>query len=85
MRHPCAEVAAQAQRLLQVQYPQMGWHDVQAHPLAKGFALTLHATLPAQTTVETAHDLAEQAETFLRSALTTLQRVTIHTEPFDHN
>jgi divalent metal cation (Fe/Co/Zn/Cd) transporter len=49
-----------------------------------GFALTTHAELPPRITIESAHAIAESAETLLRTDIPQLSRVTIHTEPFDH-
>lgn len=74
----------QAETLLNEHFPESGWHDLMVHCLAHGFSLSTHATLPANITVEAAHSVAETAEIVLRSQLPDLQRVTIHTEPFDH-
>jgi divalent metal cation (Fe/Co/Zn/Cd) transporter len=46
-----------------------------------GFALTLHAGLPPQMSLEAAHRIAEAAEITLRAEMPQLERVTIHTEP----
>lgn len=65
-------------------YPDAGWHDILAHRLAHGFALSVHATLAPDIPVEVAHTFAEKTEVLLRTQFPELQRVTIHTEPFDH-
>jgi divalent metal cation (Fe/Co/Zn/Cd) transporter len=84
-RRRAAAIEAQADTLLNERYPAVGWHNLAARSVnSHGFALNLHATLPAQMSVEEAHDMAESAETLLRGAIPELARVTIHTEPFDH-
>lgn len=72
-----------AMTLLTGKYPDAGWHDILVRSMPHGFALSIHATLPANISVEAAHTFAESAETLLRAQLPELQRVTIHTEPFD--
>ena len=79
-----ADMADTILPLLQSHYPHIGWHDLRLRPAVPGFALAVHATLPPQITVEAAHHIAESAETLLRGQWRQLQRVTIHTEPFDH-
>jgi cation diffusion facilitator family transporter len=79
-----ASVADAIMLLLQKHYPHIGWHDLRLRPSVSGFAMAVHATLPPQITVEAAHYIAESAETMLRGQWRQLQRVTIHTEPFDH-
>lgn len=74
-------ICTDAQVLLNAQYPQVGWHHFAAHATPQGFALNLHAALPAQITLEAAHELAEAAEATLRGAMPNLTRITIHTEP----
>lgn len=71
----------QARTLLRTQFPRAGWHDLDVYPVDEGYALTMHVTLPAEITVEAAHNLAEDAELRLRADLPQLERVTIHTEP----
>jgi divalent metal cation (Fe/Co/Zn/Cd) transporter len=80
----CEEIHVQVQNLLQQYYPKVGWHDLAVRAEQYGFALNLHATLPAEMSVEAAHNLAENAESLLRVQQPLLSRVTIHTEPFDH-
>ncbi len=70
--------------LLQERYPDINWHDLNVYYGRGGFSVTLHATLPPETPIESAHNIAESAETLLRSEILQLARVTIHTEPFDH-
>ena len=74
----------QALNLLHETFPRINWHDLRLYDRAHGVNLTLHAAVMADVTVEAAHDMAEHAETILRSHLPQLQRVTIHTEPHDH-
>lgn len=75
----------QAQTLLSEHFPGVGWHHLSARPQPEGIALNLHATLPPHISVEAAHGLAEEAETLLRASIPQLMRVTIHTEPYDHD
>lgn len=77
-------IETQSRGLLRVHYPQVDWHDFQVRGVDTGFVMTLHATLPANMTIGAAHEIAEQAEMLLRSKIVNLNRVTIHTEPFDH-
>jgi len=67
--------------LLRAADPDAGWHDAHLSALDGGSALTIHAALPADLSVEDAHTRAEAAETLLRVRLPQLRRVTIHTEP----
>lgn len=67
--------------LLSDHFPQGGWHDLSLHRQSAGLNVVAHAYLPPHLPIESAHDLAEQAERFLRGRLPTLNRVTIHTEP----
>lgn len=76
-----AAIEARADVLLKATFPAIGWHDLAARCVQGGYALVLHATLPAQTSIEQAHQIAESAETLLRARLVDLVRVTIHTEP----
>jgi len=74
-------IKAQAADLLYRHYPAGDWHDLRVTRYDDGYALALHTVLPAETTVEAAHEQAEAAEVLLRSRLDQLRRVTIHTEP----
>jgi cation diffusion facilitator family transporter len=71
----------EAQALLHQHFPAVNWHHFRASPLDDGCALLMHATLPAQTSVEEAHQIAESAEVLVRAELPRARRVTIHTEP----
>jgi cation diffusion facilitator family transporter len=71
----------EAADLLHRSYPDGEWHDLRVTRYEDGYALAAHTVLPAETTVEAAHDRAEAAEMLLRSRLGQLRRVTIHTEP----
>ncbi|MBI1279105.1 MAG: cation diffusion facilitator family transporter [Anaerolineaceae bacterium] len=70
-------------RLLNAHFPQADWHDIEAFPTVSGFMVAMHVTLPAQITVEAAHQIAESAEVLLRAHMPLIERVTIHTEPPD--
>ncbi|MEP6986161.1 MAG: cation diffusion facilitator family transporter [Chloroflexota bacterium] len=81
-----AEIAVfrrQVMGLLHAHFPQADWHNIEIFPTLSGFTLAMHVTLPAQITVEAAHQIAESAEILLRAHLPLLERVTIHTEPPD--
>ncbi|MEO1289297.1 MAG: cation diffusion facilitator family transporter [Chloroflexota bacterium] len=78
------EIEAQILTILDTHYAHVGWHDTRLQATPHGYALSIHATLPASISVEAAHTVAESAETTLRAQLPKLQRVTIHTEPYDH-
>jgi len=80
----CEEIRVEVQALLKEHYPDVGWHDFSVRADNHGFALNLHVTLPANISVEDAHDLSEAAESLVRVEQPLLNRVTIHTEPFDH-
>jgi hypothetical protein len=69
--------------LLSERFPHVGWHRLWVTPQGhdETFALTMHAALPANTSVEQAHHIAEAAEIALRTDMPLLNRVTIHTEP----
>ncbi len=73
----------QAAELLQAHFPQAEWHHFEIYPTLMGFTLTMHVTLPAQISLEAAHQIAESAEVLLRAHLPLLERITIHTEPPD--
>ncbi len=75
------QIVERAQQLLGAQFPDVHWHDLRVTALSEGAALTLHAELPAEMTLEEAHQLAEKAELALRSEIPCVLRVTIHTEP----
>ncbi|MCC6801590.1 MAG: cation-efflux pump [Anaerolineae bacterium] len=67
--------------LLRRRYPLLDWHHIHASPYDGGYALTMHVTLPAQMTLERAHQVAETAEMLVRTEFPRVGRVTIHTEP----
>lgn len=79
-----SQLEAQAHELLDAQYPGLDWHHVRVYPGQSGFAATMHVKLPPQMTIEAAHRLAEDAELFLRSQMPEIGRITIHTEPTEH-
>ena len=76
-----ADLKARAKALLFRQYPSGDWHDLRVTPYEDGYALAMHTVMPAETTVQAAHDHAEAAEVLLRTHLKQVRRVTIHTEP----
>lgn len=71
----------QALALLRESFLGVDWHHLELYPVDGHWTMTMHATLPAQMSVEAAHRVAESAETLLRARLPMLDRVTIHTEP----
>ncbi len=73
----------QVKKLLNAHFPQADWHNIEAFPTVSGFTLAMHVTLPAQISLEAAHQIAESAEVLLRAHLPLVERVTIHTEPPD--
>ena len=84
--HQQSEVATFRQQVMDVlntHYPHADWHNIEIFPTLSGFTLAMHLTLPAQITVEAAHQIAESAEVLLRAQLPLIERVTIHTEPPD--
>ncbi len=74
-------LAARAESLLRVHFPRSHWHHLRVTPQDDGYALALHVTMPANITVEAAHEFTESAEILLRTELPELERVTIHAEP----
>lgn len=77
------QIEKQARTVLNEAYAHIGWHAFAVRRAADdaGYAITLHATLPAELSVEAAHAIAEAAETLLKSRIIEVTRVTIHTEP----
>jgi cation diffusion facilitator family transporter len=75
------EISTRALELLRSHYPHIGWHNLHVYDQDGGLTLTIHAAFAAEVTVELAHEVAEQAEVLLRTNLTQLSRITIHTEP----
>ncbi len=73
----------QVKQLLNAHFPQADWHNMEIFPTLSGFTLAMHVTLPAQISLEAAHQIAESAEVLLRAHLPLVERVTIHTEPPD--
>ncbi len=73
----------QVNKLLNAHFPQADWHNIEVFPTISGFTVAMHVTLPAQISVEAAHQIAESAEVLLRAHLPLVERVTIHTEPPD--
>jgi divalent metal cation (Fe/Co/Zn/Cd) transporter len=84
LQQRATDIQEQVHEILDAQYPQVGWHDITARAMTRGFAANLHATLPAQMSVEAAHVIVEEAERSLRDRLPELAKITIHAEPHDH-
>ncbi len=74
-------VVARADSLLRAHFPRSRWHHLRVTPQDDGYALAMHVTMPANVTVEAAHEVTESAEMMLRTELPELERVTIHAEP----
>jgi cation diffusion facilitator family transporter len=84
--HPDRSVDTLTHRVLTVlqsQFADVDWHDLRVYPQEEGFAMTIHATLPSDMSIEAAHHLAGEAERLLRSQISPLDRITIHTEPLE--
>lgn len=76
------DLCDRALHLLNWMFPTANWHALRAvGSPEEGFSLTLHVALDPAMTVESAHKLAEEAETVLKANYPNLIRVTIHTEP----
>lgn len=69
------------QQVFQTHAPQAQVHDLQTVRLANEVSVSFHCTLPGQTGIREAHDLAERLEKHIRSLLPSLGRVVIHVEP----
>jgi len=78
------EVCRRVHHLLDTRFPDIDWHDLNVYGHSGDFSVTTHAVMAPEITVETAHNLAEDAETLVRAHMPDLSRVTIHTEPHDH-
>lgn len=68
---------------LKTHFTQGHWHHSSIRRDGYGYAFTTHCHLPGEISIETAHQLAEEAEVHLRTQFPQLHRVTIHTEPID--
>lgn len=77
------QIKRRSLHVLHTNFPDVNWHDLHVYDKDGDLALTMHAALLPDVTIEFAHALAERAEILLRSAIPGLQRVTIHTEPAD--
>lgn len=76
-------VHQQVMALLEQRFATVHWHDLLLYPQENGMGMTIHAHLPANIPIEDAHNLTGDAERLLRSQLNVLDRITIHTEPFE--
>ncbi len=79
------ELRDQAVAIARDLYPDANWHHAAIRLALGGYAMTMHCHLPASVSVEEAHAIAEHVETSIRSTLSLVQRVTIHTEPVPPN
>lgn len=77
------QVGADALALLRAQFPDVDWHHLHVYPQQDGFAVTLHAKLPANISIEAAHGIAEIAERLVKAGVEGITRLTVHTEPSD--
>jgi cation diffusion facilitator family transporter len=82
---PSATLERDVTAMLSKRFPGMRWHHFRVSPYDDGYAVIMHVTLPAQMTVEEAHQLAEAAEMLVRTEFPSIGRVTIHTEPPPEN
>lgn len=78
------QLTREALRIAAEQFPGGRWHALNIRAEADGsFSLSVHCQIDGSMSVDEAHQMAEQVETRIRSAMPSIQRVTIHTEPFD--
>ncbi|HOM19020.1 MAG TPA: cation transporter dimerization domain-containing protein, partial [Thermoguttaceae bacterium] len=75
------ELLRMVHQVVETYAPQAHGHDLQVLRSAEGISVSFHCTLPGQTGIREAHDLAEMLEKHLRSLLPGLGRVVIHVEP----
>lgn len=76
------QLAARALQLAQGLHPDNNWHDLEIRlEPDRGYALSMHCSVPPDMPLEDAHRLAENVETEVRAALPQVHRLTIHTEP----
>lgn len=75
------QLQEQALAELAENFPQGHWHHPSIYRNGYGYVFATHYQLPGDISVEIAHQIAEEAELYLRSHFPQLQRVTIHTEP----
>lgn len=76
------ELARRALGCAEQLFPDNCWHDCRICSAgARGYALSMHCHVDPDMPLDTAHQLAEQVETRVRTELPKLSRVTIHTEP----
>jgi divalent metal cation (Fe/Co/Zn/Cd) transporter len=58
-------------------------HQVQVHQSGEGWAVSLHCHLPGEIPLVEAHRISTRLETQLRERIAGLERVVIHTEPWE--
>jgi cation diffusion facilitator family transporter len=83
--HSAAAVDLRERALVIAQgaYPAAQWRGASIRLAPGGYAWAVHCLLDGQTSVEEAHQIAEEAETRIRADLPAIRRVTIHTEPLE--
>ncbi|MBN1285638.1 MAG: cation-efflux pump [Anaerolineae bacterium] len=67
-------------------FPDNDWHDCNICSVdERSYALSMHCHVAPEMPLEAAHRLAETVEMRVRAEIPALERVTIHTEPHDHD
>ncbi len=74
-------LATEAQVLAEEVFGQGSCHNVQVHTIDGRPSLSMHCLLPADVSLDRAHELSESLEDALRRRYPPLDRVLIHTEP----
>ncbi len=77
----CTTLTPDVTHVLCAAFPHAHWHALALHRIESNCHMTVHAALPADMSIEAAHELAEAAERALRDHFPQLTRITIHTEP----
>ena len=78
------QLAQSVLRIAQQLYPGGYWHDLTIRAEAEGdYAVSIHCQLQGSVMVAEAHQMAEQVEVQVRTALPEIHRITIHTEPLE--
>ncbi|MHB0876252.1 MAG: cation diffusion facilitator family transporter [Anaerolineae bacterium] len=75
------ELVKAAVRLAEAMYGPGSCHDVQVTDLSGRSSVSMHCILPADISVDQAHELMEALEAALRLEYPTLDRVLLHAEP----
>jgi divalent metal cation (Fe/Co/Zn/Cd) transporter len=73
-------------RIAKELYPHGGWHDLAIRPEADGgYAISMHCHVDPDIPLGEAHRLVEEVETSIKAIFASIHRMTIHTEPLDHD